>query len=116
MEPRKSSRKRKSNTLLRDFVNNEGNPAWKHSSRSRDMRTCKSRIDLYERPKPGGEHTEGRDINISEGKERNNLPFGRTDLNDDSWMHQSNSDDEISTDTSSDDGRKGWFKFIGKCI
>ncbi|KAK7294185.1 hypothetical protein RJT34_17070 [Clitoria ternatea] len=68
---------------------------------------------LEERPKPGGEHTEGRDINTSEGKERNSLPFGRKDLNDDSWMHQSSSDDETSTDTSSHDGRKGGSSSLG---
>ncbi|KAK7349176.1 hypothetical protein VNO77_06334 [Canavalia gladiata] len=70
-------------------------------------------ILFEERPKPGGEHTEGRECNRSKGKGKHTLHEGRNDFIDDSWIHQSSSDDETSTDMSSHDGSKSSSSSLG---
>ena len=77
---------------------------------------------MQERPKldktdnlvTGEKHTDGRDWNTSKGKERDTISQGSKEINDESWKHQSSSDDdEASTDMSSLDGRKASSSSLG---
>ncbi|TKY64500.1 IST protein [Spatholobus suberectus] len=80
--------------LLYDIAQ-EFSIVWDDEALRQSLYTQSSLCD--ERPNPGGEHTNGRDCNTSKGKERDTLPLGGNDFNNDSWIHQSSSDNETST-------------------
>ncbi|XP_019443428.1 PREDICTED: uncharacterized protein LOC109347816 [Lupinus angustifolius] len=58
-----------------------------------------------ERPKVD-KHRDESDYNKSKGKERNTTSQGKKDFNGETWIQQSSSEDEASTDMSSMDGTK----------